>query len=272
MADLDKSEGDLSVSMGAAGLPTKWWIAVIETVVSVAVVAFLLRILSNSGRKYETDWIIVAVLPIVFWLFYSGRLVSFKAFGVELTAAIRRASIEQITPDRKIAYESVDPEEKADISRINDCIARKAPAISFELGRKSYYSGAAIRKYLEALLPYGFFRYVVFKNRDARFAAIMPAYKLYLAGSLREVPQEGFNELRIKIEDGDIGDLPGVVKADAALKTTDTKREAIEKFGKTDADELPVVNGGGVLVGVVSRGKLQSELLASIFMAASDKS
>jgi CBS domain-containing protein len=271
MAEAEESNDDVSVSLSANPFPSKWWVALVETLVSFLVVFFLLRYLSGAGRKYEPDWIAVAVLPVLFWLFYSGKLAGVKAFGVELKAALQRASIEPIVPDERIVFEAVYPEDKKDIEMIDSYISRKVPAISFELGRVGYYSGMAIKKYLEALLPHGFFRYVVFNDRDGRLDAIMPASKLYLAGSVSGNPLNGFNEIRKGIESARIRDLPGVVPARLALRSTDSKRMAIEKFARAEVEELPVVDGKGVLVGVVNRGKLQSELLASVFVAAGDK-
>ena len=71
-----------------------------------------------------------------------------------------------------------------------------------------------------------------------------------------------------KIRSGNLGDLPGFVGSDATLLVTATKGEALERFSAVDADDLPVVRANGEFAGVLSRGKLHSNLLASIFRAA----
>jgi len=269
MSDDNEKSGALEITPAASGSPVKWWVAVLETVASTFVVAILLKLLSRSGQKYETNWILISVLPIIFWLFFSGRLASLKAFGVELKAAIRRASNETITLDQELQYEPVDPAEKADIALIPNYIQRRVTAISFQLGRQGYYAVSALRNYLEGLLPYPFFKYVVF-TRDRRFAGIVRAHTLYLFGTIGQGTESGFRKILASIERGDVKDIPGVIGAELALKATDTRGQAMGKFERTDADELPVVNGEGILLGTVNRGRLVSEVLTSIVRAAGD--
>lgn len=270
MSEDDEKNAEFEISSAGTRAPVRWWFAALETGASAIVVAILLHLLSHSGQKYETNWIIISVLPIVAWLFFSGRLASLKAFGVELQAAIRRASNQRIQPDHKISYEHVDSQPKQDIEKIPQYIAREVPAISFQLGKTGYYSVDALKSYLEGLLPYPFFKYVVFNHPDSTFAGIVPARTLYTIATTGEGAHTGYRRIQEIIEQDRIHDLSGVVEKSFALKTTDTKRDAVEKFNHIDADELPVINTKGKLVGILSRGKLLSDLLGSILRAADE--
>jgi len=256
----------------ASGATSSRWIALLETAVSMLVVWGILHYLGKSTANYQVEWIVIAVLPVVFWLLFTGRLASVKAFGVELTSAIRRESSETIVPDMEIRYQPIDASPKAGVEAIPRYIEKRTPAISFELGKRGYYNSDVIREYLEGLLPHGFLKYAVFNDEDGRFAAMMPAYQLYLVGSLDHEAINGFQPVVEAVEKGSVVDFPGVVTAKAALKVADTKSRAMEIFSRNEADELPVLNDQGRLVGVVTRGKLMSEILASILRAAKCKS
>jgi len=64
----------------------RWITPAIETIIAAIVVALILVALACAGQSYETNWILIAILPVAFWLFFSGRISTFKAFGVELQA------------------------------------------------------------------------------------------------------------------------------------------------------------------------------------------
>jgi hypothetical protein len=271
MAEDDEKNRNLEISPAPSGGHVKWRVAALETIVATLVVAVLLKLLSNSGHKYETNWILISILPVLFYLFFSGRLASFKAFGVELKTAIQRASNQKITIDQEIDYEAVNPEPKEDESLIPKYINQRVSAISFRLGQRDYYTVSAIKQYLQRLLCYPFLRYVVFV-RGHEFGALIRARDLYLFGIIGEGEDSGFQRIKKAIEDDDVRSVPGIVEAMVALKTTNTRRQALERFESTGVDELPVIASDGKLLGTVNRGKLQSEVLASIVRAAAEDS
>jgi hypothetical protein len=130
------------MSIAARGEARTWWGPLIEAFVAAILVACILYLLSRSDQKFETNSILIAILPVLFWLLASGRLVSFKAFGVELKSAIQRVSSERLRADQnlmaasKIEFQTVDPRVKEKIDKIGRYIVQKVPAISFQLGRR----------------------------------------------------------------------------------------------------------------------------------------
>jgi hypothetical protein len=270
------NEDDATVVLSPAGATTelKWWRPIVETAGAVSVIAVILYALDTWNKNFETNAILIAILPVLFWLFASGRLASFKAFGVEMKSAIRQVSSETIQADQAlitsstIEFAPVDPDVKGKIAKIAAYIQRKVPAISFELGRQGYYEAAAIQRYLDDLCAYNFFKWVVFKHRDGRFAGLISAHKLRAFGRSAEAQQTGYQSIVRKIEAQTVGDLPGFIGPESELSATSTKGQAIEKLSKTDLDDLPVVDGQRKFVGVLNRGQVQSSILASILRAA----
>jgi hypothetical protein len=252
------------------------WVPVLETGVAVVVVATILYVLSyHPTQKFETNSILLAILPVIFWLIISGRVTAFKGFGIEFKSEVQRLSDISIAADRnlletaRIDFEPAVPAPKIDVREINKYIARKIPALSFELGRTNYYKPAAIQQYLNALTPHSFFRWVVFQDRNGEFRGLAKAQNLHAFCQQSRQSGRGYQSIRDKIESGQIDDVPGVITSEYALNTNDTKKEAIEQFSKTDADDLPVTDNQGKFVGVLNRGKLTTNMLNSVLRAAS---
>jgi CBS domain-containing protein len=271
---MGEDDSHVAVEIGRPEESRKWWPPVLETIVATIVVALILRALTHSGAKYETNWILIAILPVLFWLFFSGRITSFKAFGVELKSAIRKISAEGIKSEqdftlaRRIDFEPVSADPKAEVKRIQEYRERRIAAIYFELKKTNYYEEHAIKKYLDALTEHRFFRWVVFQDADGRFVGLIAGRSLRTFGGLAWEGGTGYNTIRSMIERGQIDDLPGIVTAESALRDTDTKKTAIDRFSEADADDLPVIDGQGRFVGVVNRGRLLSNVTASILRAA----
>ena len=159
---------------------------IVETIVAALAVFAILIVLSltrAANKPVENSWIVIAVLPVLFWLFFSGRISSFKGFGVELQSAIRRAADETVTTDIKletIKYERGVPSPKVDVSLIQPYIDSKVTALYFELGRQEYYYPSAIKAWLDGLGEHAFFKWVVFQEKDGNFRGLIPAEDTHL--------------------------------------------------------------------------------------------
>ncbi len=251
---------------------------IVETIVAALAVFAILIVLSltrAANKPVENSWIVIAVLPVLFWLFFSGRISSFKGFGVELQSAIRRAADETVRTDDKelgtIDYEGIVKDEKTDVTLIQKYIDRRVTALYFELGKKGYYEPKAIKMWLDGLGEHAFFKWVVFQDKCDRFKGLIAVEKIRIFASLKMPPPNGYEMIKTMIEKGDVSDLPGVIgpdpDSDHAIEKTSTKRNAIKQFSKTDAEYLPVLDQGK-FEGVLNRGKLHSSVLESIIRAA----
>lgn len=253
----------------------KWWLPYVTTVIAVIVIAAILLLIDWWGRAIETNSILIAVLPVVIWLLVAGKITSFKAFGVELKSAINQLSKETIDTDSgllassKIDYEAVESNPKEDVSQIQSFIRRRVPALSFEIRRKNYYTTEAIEQWISQLSDHDFFKWVIFLDNKGRFAGLIPRDKLRTLGvRWLENGTRGYDSIKQRIENHNVHDLPGFIGPESAVTASHTKGEAIEKFSKLEADDLPVVDADRKFAGVLNRGKLHSSLLASIFHAA----
>jgi CBS domain-containing protein len=270
---MSEDDNEVEVDAGQPDAHVRGWLPLLETVVAAAVVFLILLELAHRHATYETNWILIAILPVLFWLFFSGRIASFKAFGVELKSAIRKISNEGITTDdltaaNRIDFEPISADPKADVAKVQEYKQRRVAALSFELRRTGYYDPYVIQKYLDALVEHRYFKWVIFQEADGRFKGLVPAPSLRTFGQLSWAASTGYDAIVSMIERGEIGELPGVVTAETALRYTDTKKEAVDSFSRSDHEDLPVIDGRGRFVGVLNRGRLLSSIMASILRAA----
>ena len=97
---------------------------------------------------------------------------------------------------------------------------------------------------------------------------LVPRDKFLAFGEVTSTDGSGYTKLVRMIETSSPDHLPGFIGPEQALSTSDTKVQAIERFGDVDYANLPVVDRKQRFVGVLNRDKLQSKLLASILRAA----
>src|SRR5580700_2705889 len=200
---MSEDQEDATIEITAEGHRDRhnWWTPAIETIVATMVVAIILLLLTQAGQTFETNSILIAILPVLFWLFASGKLASFKAFGVELKSAIREVSSETIEADHSlmdsspIEFVRVPENAKESIEKIQNYVRQRVPAISFELGREDYYKASVVKKYLDELCKHDFFKWVVFKDDDGRFEGLISAEKLHMLGELSEPRLGGYQTI-----------------------------------------------------------------------------
>jgi len=251
--------------------PDKALLAFLQTLFSVAIIFALLLLLSRSKVSIDPKSVGLASLPVLLWLLYSGKITGFKAFGVELQAAIRDASAKSVddssafTPFAPEDYQVLEVSGKESIKEIPNLIRRRVGVLSFEVGKQNYYDEYAISEYLKHLTGYGHLRQVLFQAPDGTFLGMAPAKALT---AFADTNIANSTELKAMVESGVLGWLPGLVGPQHALQVSDSKAVAIARFAKLDAEDLPVLNAASQFAGTINRGRLNSSLLASILAAA----
>ena len=180
--------------------------------------------------------------------------------------------------------------DKGGTEEIRRAVQSKAQALSFHLGR-GYYTGRAIRAYLDELTQYPYLRYVVLNNPDDTFFGLADARQLTEALRRERVPQPSAtpgtplpgeqaqqfgpmpeprltadnvaNWLNAKNVD-ELKTLPGFISADHALDSKADRQKALEQMNALDVQTIPVVNESKRFVGVVDRSKLTASILTDL--------
>jgi CBS domain-containing protein len=276
MPEEDDESSDSAISLTTLPQQGSNGRAIVETMVAVLIVGLILFLLGLRGVQYENNWILIAILPVCLWLLFSGRITGFKAFGVELKTAIQAASRQTISTTRaygalsSLEYDAQDAGEKGSVNRIAQHNEQKLAALSFVLERQNYYKPQVIKRYLDEMLENGYLKWIVFNDKEGKLEGLIRADALrnYATLPWAGPADDGYRVIQQSIETGAIDKMPGVVRSSFAVKASDTKGTAIQKFSKIDAEYLPVVDELGRFKGVVSRGKLLSEVMSALIVAA----
>lgn len=211
----------------------------------------------NGGFKGETSWVAIALSPAVVYLLATGQLQEFGGFGLQFK--LREASAKPVSlrlEGSKIEPIPVTLGEKGGTADIPELVRRRVAALTFQVGRRGYYYGPAIRQYLEELNQYEFFRYCVFTGPDGKFRGLVPARSL-----LEQLRRQSLDVVRV-IEDGAVNLIDSLVTV--TLAANSNKREALKKMDEHNLAELPVVDEAGRFIGVIERDKLTNSILLEL--------
>lgn len=262
----------------------------------------LLRVRSGNTIDIRSSDIVLALLPVVFWLFLTGKVKEFSFGGLAIEAAINIAVKEPVKDQVQMALpvEAVRTSPKGGTSEIQTAITEKSQALSFTLGRRGYYVGSVIMEYLDRLTQYPYLRYLVLNNQDGTFFGLVDARQL--ASILRNAPRPpadsaspspaesiqpyeqrsiGGAEPRLSAKNladwlnadnkTELATLPGFIAATDALPKSADRKQALQKMNMLEVPTIPVVDESGKFVGTIDRSKLTASILTEI-AAKVDKS
>lgn len=138
-----------------------------------------------SILKLESRWLIAASVPLLAGLVVGGYIKSFKGFGVELEASLKKSvtNIELLATD---AMEQMDADEKRSVyylEQLSEFKKKNITRLVFIQGRTKYYGSYAIEQYLKQLPS---LRYFEIRNSDGRFIALLPVSVLMRDGDVQD--------------------------------------------------------------------------------------
>lgn len=249
-------------------------------IVGLALLAGSVYIRTKSDNKVELKSIDIALLllPLVFFLFFTGKIGRVNLFGVEMeTAAVivdaARQPIEsQITELEGATIDdmvrSVEMERKGGVDRIPELIERKTEALQFRLGRGGYY-GPAIQEYFESLMAAAYLKYVIINDEEGRLFGFFEARDLM--NYFQKQGDDGYATLASRLNSGSpsarewLSSLPGFIGGDMAVTHDLKKRQVLKTMEERNVQTLPVVRDDGRFVGIVERSRISASLLLEIF-------
>jgi hypothetical protein len=266
----------------------------ITLAVFAALLIGLVLLRTASGNRFEiknTD-VVLALVPIAFYLFLTGKIQEFGFGEVKIVAALKvatKAPVDNQVP-KLLPIDAVPLFEKGGTEEIRRAVQNKAQALSFHLGR-GYYTGRAIRAYLDELTQYPYLHYVVLNNPDDTFFGLVDARQLTEALRRERVPQPSATpgtplpgeqaqqfgpmpEPRLTADNvanwlnnknvDELKTLPGFISADQALDSKADRQKALEQMNALDVQTIPVVNENKKFVGVADRSKLTASILTDL--------
>ena len=242
-------------------------IAVVIFIVVIVLMIFIrMRYLKNTEVK-QTD-IVMALIPVVLWLFFSGRIEKFEFGDLKIQSAFLEASTTPITNQItriKFPVRMVTSNRKSGVAEIPRLINARTEALAFNLSYGGYV-GSAIEEYLKRLTAYPFFSYIVINDRSNKFAAIANASELYtiFQNQQGDFDANDFTNWLRRSNMNELAKLPGFIGAENAIQRDIDKKAVLEKMEKLNVEMLPVVDENGEFSGVVDRSRLTASLIIDV--------
>lgn len=230
-----------------------------------------LRARPNSKFDIRTPDLVLAALPVALWLVASGRIASLSLGDLSITA-MQRAAEQPAVDDAHplgdtLPVETMRADVKGAVSHIPDLAAEHTQALRFRLGSHGY-DAWAVQQYIEQLTAGPDLRWLVLEDMEGRFRGLADARDTATATRAGRIRYEDLvdrlNAGSAEDEAWLAGALPGYVAAANALESGATRQQALERFGKTQADALPALDPDGRLRGIVRRDALVTGLLADV--------
>lgn len=243
------------------------------------IVAGLIGLRARRGETPELKFpeVAMAVLPVLLALIVSGQITEFTVGpeGVAVKALEQAASERVDTRAAAFETEPFDPPEldvamKLGLDQIPEYLRRNVQALKFEIGRR--YVPKIMEAYFRTLTSNPRFRYfVLLEPGGRRLFGIMDARRLLaLTDKPRtEVPVERvltWAQVRDYIQSSpdNFGELRGFIPSETAVRTRDSRVEALAKLEEAETDWLPVVDDEVRLVGVVELPQLTAGLVRDV--------
>ncbi len=205
-----------------------------------------------SGAFTDPVLVVIALIPILFFLATTGRLQRFSGGGFEIV--LQEQARKFVSPDasEKIEVEPQRLDAKIRTSELDKIKQRSPTALTFELEKQGFYSHGAIETYLETLDT---LRYVVFTDADDRFCGYSTV------SDFRRLTEHYTVDVVDEIESGEILDR-GIVRT-GSIPSDSTNEDGLRAMDARDIDEMAVVNPDGRFVGVVTQDAIIRKLMSS---------
>lgn len=238
--------------------------------VFLAIIILLVGLRSATGGRWDirNSDILLALIPIAFWLILSGKVKVIEFGGFKIESAFVQAVEAAIGPQvNKIPVDQVEMEAKGGIGLIPRLIENKTEALVFYLGHGGY-NGSAIGNYLRELTAFPFFRYLIMNNEDSSFFGLADARSLnaFLVSDESPAPYS-FDEIAEWLNRTDhenLSRLPGFLSIEHAIQEDEDKRSVLGRMDELGSETLPVVDENGRFLGMVDRNRLTSSLIIDV--------
>lgn len=230
--------------------------------VSLLVVFAILQHHESHVLKLNTQWILVAGVPILIALLVGGYIKKFKGFGVELESRLQ-------TPVTSLSLKVTDAitdmpgdakERVSHLRRLTERQVEITKRLSFVLGRTGYYDRNAIIRYFKKLRNLD---YVEVTKRSGEFVCLIPIREFKAIES--ETPSEPFRHSRIDqfiraLEDETILSVFSGACINLTVKRDEGLIRVLEKLRNVNVDKAVVVSPEGYFLGVITSNDIERKI------------
>ncbi len=245
-----------------------------QTLLAASILSLALVIVFAMSQQTNAEflnlpsqWLAIAVLPIIIAMFVGGYIKSFKGFGVELEAALR-APVSMVDIKAADAVADIQGDVKRSMSYLHEMSEEKAQSIrslQFVAGRKGYYESSTVTRYLDRLSNVDF---LLVLEENGTFVTLLPTDVLYAEGRGEKIRDEG-NLTRL-IDAIEANDVVGAFRG-AAITLRLSSEQPLVSVLRAMRSELveyaPVVSPENRYLGVVYARDVERRIADSVLTA-----
>lgn len=248
------------------GVATGLFLAIV-----LGLVALRWRLGIRSGPLVEPQFVVVALVPFLFYLAVTRRLKRFSGGGFEFVLrkqaekpVVSAAESTTVVGPADVAESQVAANDAGagatDVAQTGLETAGKPTTLAFEVGRDVAYSVQAVRESLRAAATAPDLRHVVFTDGSGRFEGYADADAVHALVANQATAAAVVEEL------GSGAILDRALVRTASVPRAATTRETLERMDRKGLDEVAVVDGRGAFVGVVTRDRIVQRVLSGTLL------
>lgn len=210
-----------------------------------------------------TQWLAIAVLPILVALFVGGFITRFKGFGVELETTLK-APVASLNLTASDAVADIPGDEKQSFMYLDGLSAEKKLAarwLLFRSGRKNYYTPDGVRQYMKNLPNLEYFE---IKSKMGEIICFLPISTFKETDIQYNIESDKLQKLIVALEEDNVvnafSDSVITLKVSSDQKLVDVLR----MMRIENVDFSAVVSPSGKYLGVVFASEVERKIADSV--------
>lgn len=224
----------------------------------------LLQIVDSKLLQLPSQWLAIAILPIIIALFVGGFITRFKGFGVELETALK-TPVANLNLTASDAVADIPGDEKQSIMYLQDLPYEKKQAtrwLLFKSGRQNYYRANDIEMYMKELPNLQYFE---IRSEGGDFICFLPTSAFRNTTHYRN--EIDYDKLKKFIKAIEENNVPSAFSGLAISLAISSERELIDvlKVMRAEkADFAAVISPSGQYLGVVFANEVEKKIADSV--------
>ena len=226
--------------------------------------------------KIEPLWVLIAFLPLIVTILFSGLVKTFKGFGIELETNLSQLKIfnimtkmESFSDVKSIPKPEIEKKLLSDLEDLPNKYIKERKRIQFIENRIEYYGCDAVLEYFKILTN---LQYIEIVDSNNKFVGLLTVNQIYKKDKEDKEDKENLKRIKRFIEDLEEGKVLDYYEVTTQkIKDTDNLLSTYKFFKNLKKSNrlfniaLPIVDSEGRMIGTVTRCKVTDTISENIF-------
>lgn len=251
-------------------------ILIIGGSISVFLLVLFMALKANDFYFMElnTQWLLVAGIPLLLSLILGGYIKNFKGFGIELEADLKSTLPSSLV--EPVIFTTIEAMRKGTINYLHNLSREKklkTKSLKFVSARPNYYDAPAVGEYLHDLIGLDYLEIV---DRKGKFLYLLPS-SILRAGN--QIDDESIRTFIFALEKSRISEtyLNALREGVPQSATLIEVYQKMLRFFPGNANNiqphaLPVLNNTGEMVGIVYKEQVERKILEDVIKNYNNRS